>query len=150
MNRRKFLQAFGVGTATSLSGCTEVLGGKVDSEELECESTDTIRVDTGDTEAYSENSWVQGLDEDMTKGDIIVSYDGERATIQYGSYGGVIDESQERRGGVVEVGNHEGEEVFRYFRRNEMTDDYIELETGLDRDGLGDTNFGSYEQVCQS
>ena len=91
---------------------------------------------------------MQDLDTNVTNRDILISYDGDKATIQYGSFGGVIDDSEERRGGVVEVGQHNGEEVFRYFRRKEMTDDYIEIETGLDRDGLGDTDFGHYEEVC--
>lgn len=148
MKRRKFLEAFGVGTLTTLSGCSAVLGGEVESESLDCDATDTLRVNTGDTEAYSENSWVQDLNTNVTNRDILVSYDGDKATIQYGSFGGVIDDSEERRGGVVEVGQHNGEEVFRYFRRKEITDDYIEIEIGLDRDGWGDTDFNSYEQVC--
>ena len=148
MRRRKFLQAFGLGTITTLSGCSEVLGGRVESEELECDSTDTLRIEKGDTEAYSENSWVQGLNEDVTNRDILVSYDGEEATVQYDSYGGVIDDTEERRGGLVQVGEHKGEEVYRFFRRKDITDDYIEIETGLDRDGFGDTDFGNYEEIC--
>jgi len=148
VRRRKFLQAFGLGAITTLSGCSEVLGGDVESEELECDSTDTLRIEKGDTEAYSENSWVQGLDEDVTTKDILVSYDGEEAAVQYGSYGGVIDDTEERRGGLVQVGKHDGEEVYRFFRRKDITNDYIEIETGLDRDGFGDTYFGNYEQVC--
>ena len=149
MERRKFLQAFGVGTAATLSGCTAVLGGEIESEELECEATDTLRVEKGETEAYSENSWTKDLEGSFDGEEILISYDGEEATVQYGSYGGIIDDSEERRGGVVEVGEHEGEEVFRYFRRKEMNENYAVIETGLDRDGLGDTEFGSYEQVCE-
>lgn len=150
MKRRKFLQAFGVASVTGLSGCASMLGGEVESEELDCEATDTLRVEDGSTEAYSENSWVQELDESFDEEEILVSYDGERAAVQYGAFGGIIDDSEERRGGTVKVGEHDGEEVFRYFKRKNMNEDYIEIETGLDKDGLGDTEFGSYEKVCRN
>ncbi|WP_414837817.1 hypothetical protein ACK3SF_00210 [Candidatus Nanosalina sp. VS9-1] len=149
MKRRKFLQAFGVSSAAGLSGCSQMLGGEVESEELDCESTEILKVENGETEAYSENSWIQNMDSGVNADDILVSYDGEKAAVQYGAFGGIIDDSEERRGGAVKVGEHNGEEVFRYFRRKSMNEDYIEIETGLDRDGLGDTEFGEYEKICQ-
>ena len=148
MKRRKFLQAFGVASAATLSGCSAMLGGEVESEELDCESTQTLKIENGETEAYNENDWIQDMDSGVNGDEILVSYDGEKAAVQYGSFGGIIDDSKERRGGTVRVGEHEGEEVFRYFKRKNMSEDYVEIETGLDKDGLGDTDFGSYEQVC--
>lgn len=149
MKRRKFLQAFGVASAATLSGCSSMLGGEVESEDLDCEGTQTLRIESGETEAYNEKSWIKNMDSGVKGDEILVSYDGEEAAVQYGSFGGIIDDSEERRGGTVEVGEYKGEEVFRYFRRKEMNEDYIEIETGLDRDGLGDTDFGSYEKVCR-
>lgn len=155
-SRRKFVAGTVTALSAGLAGCSDaeqdvasLLGGEVESEELECEGVSEFEVRNYNQKAFEENNWVQKLKGGVSTEKITVNYNGEDAVFQYGPVTGIIDESFEGRGGVVHVGNYDNEEVFRYFRRVERNEDRMTLKTGLDRDGLGETDFGSYEQICQ-
>ncbi len=158
MKRRKFLTVAGATGAATLSGCTSLLEDDVESEPLECDSTDSFAVETHEYKKFEENEWVSNLEGGAEAGAITVNYDGDTALVEYGegakSVVGVIDDTGYAGGGIVHVGNynHEGEEkeVFRYFMAEEMDDDSITVETGLDMDvGVGEASFGHYEDVCR-